>query len=384
MSTLKNSFSTGRALLIGIGQGYPGRLQLPAVVRADAEGLARVLTRPDLCGYPEENVQLLLDEHATRDAIFDGLRKLSESATSNDTVIVFFSGHGGLLSDGEGSKTFLCPVDYDGEDPEGTGIEAGQLSALISAIPAARVVVILDACHSDGAVHLKAYGDGMKLPFGFRAPALEKLAAGAGRVVISSCKEDETSITYSAKGHSLFTFFLLEGLSGSAPGDERKDGLVRVFDLFEYVSSQVPANPVRGHVQHPVIKMHAETNFPLALRKGGWFKAADTNGTNPQSASHLTQSRASVDHSKLERLLVDLFPSGPQHDEVWSRAGGDVAALGRATNGRAGWHAALRMLSRGGGGVDISYESLIQVALDEYPHNTELLDIAESSRPHQR
>lgn len=376
MDTMKSSFSGGRALLIGIGQAYPGRLQLPAVVRADAEGLASVLTNKDFCGYPTENVQLLLDEAATRDGIIQGLHTLAKSTAPNDTVVVFFSGHGGHWSDEGRAKTYLCPVDFDGNDIEGTGIEAGELSSLVNAIPGARVVIILDACHADGVVHLKTDAEHLKIPFGFRAPALDKLAAGAGRVVISSCKENETSITYSAKGHSLFTYYLLEGLRGSAPGDARKDGLIRVFDLFEYVSSQVPTNPVRGHVQHPVIKMHAMDNFPLALRKGGWFKSTDIGIVNREPASHPAQTSPRLDARQLEQIFVELYPSGPQHGEVWSRAGGDVAALSKASSGRAEWHAALKMLSLGGGGRNIGFHSLVEAALQDYSNNAELRELA--------
>jgi hypothetical protein len=384
MSIVKNSFNGGRALLIGIGQAYPGRLQLPALVRADAEGLASILTNQDLCGYPAENVQLLLDEAATRDRILDGLHTLARSAAPSDTVVIFFSGHGGHWSDGGEAKTYLCPVDYDGNDSEGTGIEADELSSLINAIPAGRVVIILDACHSDGAVHLKTNVEQLKVPFGFRAPALDKLAAGAGRVVISSCRENETSITYSAKGHSLFTYFLLEGLRGNAPGNARNDGLVRVFDVFEYVSLQVPNNPVRGHIQHPVIKMHAEDNFPLALRKGGWFKNADIGTTNTELLNHSVQFQPRLDIRQLERIFVELYPSGPAHDEVWSRAGGEAAALSKPGNGRAEWHAALKLLSLGGGGRNIGFRSLLETALQDFSNNSELCDLLDVTHADKR
>ena len=39
MTKLRKEFPGGRALLIGIGKGYPGRLELPDVVRHDAEAL---------------------------------------------------------------------------------------------------------------------------------------------------------------------------------------------------------------------------------------------------------------------------------------------------------------------------------------------------------
>jgi hypothetical protein len=220
---------------------------------------------------------------------------------------------------------------------------------------------VLDACHSEGAFFLKDSEEEKGLNFGFRSPALEKLAAGTGRVVVSSCKDYETSRTYVEKGHSLFTYFLLEGLRGAAM--DRGDGVIRVLDLFHYVSDEVPRNVRNGHQQHPVLKAHAESNFPLALRKGGWLKNANGASTSPPMY---------IDIKQLEKVLSQLYPSGPGHDEVWSRAGGDQSTLRLSGNGRASWHAAIRMVSQGGGGQEISLESLIETALSDYPNSIEL------------
>jgi hypothetical protein len=358
---LKQSFSAGKALLIGIGQGYPGTLKLPSVVRHDAEVVARVLTDSTLCGYPPENLQVLLDEQATRSNIVEGLKKLAIMAKPDDTVFFFFSGHGAQRTIGDDAGTYICPVDFDSDDPCGTGIKADELSTLISGIQAARVVVILDACHAEGALFLKDADQEKSFRFGFNNAGLEKLATGAGRIVVSSCKDYETSRTYVEKDHSLFTYFLLEGLRGAAM--DRGDGVIRVLDLFHYVADEVPRHKRNGHQQHPVLKAHAESNFPLALRKGGWFKGPETRAQSSKVVSDVRQ---------LEHMLCQLYPSGPEHNEVWSRAGGDQSTLTFSGSGRASWHAALRMLSQGGGGQDISLNSLLETALSDFPNNPDL------------
>ena len=361
---MKQTFSAGRALLIGIGTGYPAGMKLPNVVRADAEALARVLIEPALCAYPIENVKLLLDEQATRDNIVQGLLQLASTAQLNDTVFLFFSGHGAQKYFGDDAGTYICPVDFDWSNLCNTGINTEELSSLISNIPAARVIVVLDACHAEGAVFLKQLEMEKSLTFGINGPALEKLATGAGRVVVASCKDEETSITYNVKGHSLFTYFLLEGLRGAAL--DRKDGVIRVLDLFHYVSDEVPPNAKKiksGHEQHPILKAHAESNFPVALRKGGLLKSASETAVSPVAQFNI---RA------FENVLCQLYPSGPGHHEIWSRAGGDTSSLAFSGNGRAGWHAAIRQLSQGGGGPDISLKSLADAALLDFPYNPEL------------
>jgi metacaspase-1 len=383
----KPVFAKGRALLIGIGEAYPDPLTLSSVVRADAEGLAAVLKDPALCGYPESQIILLLDEQATRANIIRGLKDLAAAAQPDETVFFFFSGHGTHRESGPEEGNYLVPVDWKGSDPLGSGIRSDELSTLLGEIRSDRVVVVLDACHSDGAVQLKAIEDVLKgFTFGLGVKGLDRLASGIGRTVISSCREDEQSMTFIATGHSLFTNFLLEGLRGKA--QDRGDGLIRVMDLFHYLSQVVPeAAATRQHQQHPVLKAHAESNFPVALRKGGIFKAEngllDSEVLITRTAELEVAPQAGVrghypglDLRKLELLLSQLYPSGPSHDALWSRAGGDLARLQHSNTGRAAWHNAIRLLSQGGGGPGITLASLLKEALSDFSDNPELRSFA--------
>lgn len=376
MTERRKEFPGGRALLIGIGKGYAGHLELPEVVRHDAEALGGVLCDPELCGYPSSQVRLLLDADATRANIRSALQELVDTAKPSDTVIIFFSGHGGQWTLGADAFGYICPADYVFMDPENTGIKTDDLSNLVNAIPAARVVLILDACHAEAAAVVKSdEAEKGLLPRGLLTPALEKLSSGSGRVVLASCSENERSYTYSSKGHSLFTYFLLEGLKGAAPAIE--DGVVGVLDLFIYLSREVPARPQGGEVQTPVILMRSKTNFPLALRRGGWLKSVEdpVPASSPALAPAAATRASSVDSRRLERVLATLYPTGPLHDEIWSRAGGDVSTLRLSGSGKASWHAAVKAIDNGGGGSGISYASLIAAALDEYPAHSDLLEL---------
>ncbi|WP_313414764.1 effector-associated domain EAD1-containing protein [Stenotrophomonas sp.] len=51
----------------------------------------------------------------------------------------------------------------------------------------------------------------------------------------------------------------------------------------------------------------------------------------------------------LEEIACEFYPTGPDHDQLWSRAGGKNSdLLGQSQNGRTRWHAALRSLRYGG------------------------------------
>jgi len=86
MTHQKKNFDGGRALVIGIGEGYCPSLQLPSLVRKDAATVAQILCDPALCGFPASQVRLLLDEQATKANIVDALRELAASAKPDDTV----------------------------------------------------------------------------------------------------------------------------------------------------------------------------------------------------------------------------------------------------------------------------------------------------------
>jgi hypothetical protein len=63
--------------------------------------------------------------------------------------------------------------------------------------------------------------------------------------------------------NSLFTQHLLAGLRGGAPGP---GGVIRIFDLFDYLQPRVTGD--HGD-QHPIFKAELEENFPVALYLGG-------------------------------------------------------------------------------------------------------------------
>jgi hypothetical protein len=91
----------------------------------------------------------------------------------------------------------------------------------------------------------------------------ERLAKGRGRAILSSSRDTEYSYVLSGASNSLFTQHLLDGLRG---GISSEDGLIRVFDLFEYVQPRVTHD---RRDQHPIFKADLEENFPVALYAGG-------------------------------------------------------------------------------------------------------------------
>lgn len=352
------SFSNGRALVVGVAN-YNEVSPLPEAVLNDARDITSALTSSQYCGFQPTNVRVLLDDQATLGAIRSALNELAAESSPEDTVLIFFSGHGGRVQDATGETSALIPVDCSFNDLQATTLPEAEFSKALAAIPAKRLLVFIDACHSGGAGSLKGFGPEQLQP-GFSEKSLERLAQGAGRVIIASSRASETSLVLGGARNSVFTQHLLEALKGEARTDG--DGLIRVFEVFNHVSEKV-----RGTVpgrQHPIFKASdLEDNFPVALDRGG--------------AKGLSQpaSGETILWRQIEEILADLYPVGPLDQEIWVRAGGDVSRLRLGGTGRSAWFSALRTLKLGGGGSQISQQTLLKTALGDFPHHRELAEL---------
>jgi hypothetical protein len=91
----------------------------------------------------------------------------------------------------------------------------------------------------------------------------DALKQGRGRVILASSRDTEVSWVLPGAANSLFTQHLLAGLRGGIPSD---DGLIRIFDLFEYLQPKVTGDQPN---QHPIFKAELEENIPIALYLGG-------------------------------------------------------------------------------------------------------------------
>jgi hypothetical protein len=142
-----------------------------------------------------------------------------------------------------------------------TAISGSEFTQALGTIPARKVVVLFDCCHAAGIAQPKAGVPLLKT--GLPESYYESLLAGRGRAILASSRSSEYSYIMPGAENSLFTQHLLAGFQGGIPS---KDGLIRIFDLFEYLQPRVVADRPN---QHPVFKAELEENFALGLYLGG-------------------------------------------------------------------------------------------------------------------
>lgn len=248
-------FTQGHALIVGVGADLPNTVD-------DAAGLADILKDPGRCAYPPEQVCLLTGEQAARNGVLSAFDDLARKAGAEATVVIYFSGHGYRLTTPVGDLYYLMPYGHDLAQLPRTAISGETFAQKLAAIPAKKLLVLLDCCHAGGVGRAKSTGlEISKAPL--PPEAQEVLGEGRGRVLIASSREDELS--YAGKPYSAFTLALIEALAGA--GASKKDGWVRAADLALYAREMVPGRTWRK--QHPVLHFEQADNFALAYYAGG-------------------------------------------------------------------------------------------------------------------
>ncbi len=275
-------FTYGHALLIGVGQYANWYLSAPGTAK-DAEQLATLLKDPQVAAYPADQVRVVSDSAATQQGILDALDAFAQelAAAPQSTALVFFAGHGIQRDDGY----YLLPYDYTSSNLAATAISAAQFHAKVDAIRrhAQKLVVLLNCCHAGGVGDdVLSDGDAGATTDAPPPAFYQPLVEGSGQVVISSSKPAQKSGAKSSVDPQLTTFGaqLVAALKGQAPGQGAGVG---VFDLFAYLSTQVPQDArsiqYQGKPldQHPLLYAHqVDQNFALALRPGRQDGADDT------------------------------------------------------------------------------------------------------------
>jgi hypothetical protein len=256
------------AVVIGVGKYEAPSIPTLQYTVPDAESIYQTLTGP--AGFKKDHVLLLTDKGERKPTLRNIKWALGtflgRSAQKDDTVVIYYAGHGAPEVDTRGVERdglakYLIPSDADPDDLYSTALPMDELQTIFGRIEAERVVVFLDACYSGAA------GGRTFLAKKTRAGAvddlfLERLTRSKGRAIITASRPSEVSIELPDLGHGIFTYYMVQGLKGAA--DLNRDGIVTLQELYEYLEQQVTqkSRAVGGN-QHPVMKGELEGVLPL-------------------------------------------------------------------------------------------------------------------------
>jgi len=204
------------AVVVGINH-YQDRSSLYAPVN-DAQELAEIL---ESCNYRVIQLTDYTQEKPTKHNILNEALAEIKAAPNKGNVVVYFSGHGEISSDG---RIYLIPQDADGAPS--SYISEEELLQYIKDIP--RLSLIIDACHSGGLGSM----------------------IGEGQLMLASSKLSEPSNENWLDDNSVFTHFLCQAIEE----DIREKGEVQLQSCF-YRAFNKTKDWAKGHflTQTPVI-----------------------------------------------------------------------------------------------------------------------------------
>ena len=257
----------GKRWLIAVGICKFADTRIPNLTYcvADAETIADYFKDDRV---DPEQIILLTNEAASRKAVTDALRLVSEKIAPEDSLFFFYSSHG--AGDDSGT-TYFITFDTVFDELATTALPMQELKKEVENINCRNIVMMIDTCHSGGVKSLGRQDE----------KALNKLVRSANKqtriAILTSSRTNESSIESKKWQHGAFTYFMLDGLAGTADNFPR-DGHVSVTELFDYVMVAVPRATDRA--QHPSAKF--SYNWPA--KKDAAVKIGNTRNKPPRSS----------------------------------------------------------------------------------------------------
>ena len=187
----------------------------------------------------------------TRANILGELSAVAQTADEDDLLLFYFSGHGMA----EGGESYLLAQDTRLAALKHTALAMKDIREIIEQSPAHAKVIVLDACHSGASI-------GKAEPTMTPEFIQRVFEEAEGMAVLASCKQGQQSWEWQAERRSVFTYYLLEALSGKADLDGK--GFVTVSDASRHVTDGVKAWAVdRGVPQTPTLQYTAAGDIIL-------------------------------------------------------------------------------------------------------------------------
>jgi hypothetical protein len=253
----------GKIWVVSIGIGKYQSPRIPALKYAINDAIAFVDYMKKYNQIQDDHIWLLTDEDATlrnlKSTLGDKIRK---KAGKNDTVFIFYAGHGAPevdpnSPDGDGLEKYILPNDTSPESLYSTALPMKEIREIFNRIIAERVVFITDACYSGATggrtFSFKRHRSNVSENF------LDRISQGKGRVILCACGANEPALEDDNLKHGVFTYYLLEGLKGAADAD--KNSYVTTDEIYNYLSTVIPH--VTEHEQHPVKKGEVEGHIVI-------------------------------------------------------------------------------------------------------------------------
>lgn len=228
------------AILIGSSEFPDARAALPALPCAatDVHELQSVLSDPQLSAF--DDVQVALD--LPHWEVMLRINKVMRKASREDQILLYYSGHGLLDSDG---KLHLATVNTQPEHLHATTIPGDNLRALIRETRCRRIIILLDCCFAAAA------GDQLQvdrlLDDSFHASG-DTIDKGYAVSVIAAAAADQAAYAPDDGSTSFMTGIMIEAIR-SGRADRNYDGVITIEEVYDDIRREMR----QRHGTEPVV-----------------------------------------------------------------------------------------------------------------------------------
>ncbi len=267
--TDRTSSATADLYILAIGiNKYKNSIYNLNFGRHDAESFSKSMVTKGRNIFQNIFKKEIYDEVAVKPVIENEIKRVMSEARPEDVFVFYYAGHGVMSTETEGSNADFFLVLHDitqlyGRDDllKEKGISSAHLKEWLKLIPAQKQLIILDACQAGGAVETFARRGAAE------QKAIAQLARSTGIIILASSGTKQYASEFQELGHGLFTYALLQAISGKADGGNPSDGKITVKEVESYINDQVPelSRHYRGSIQYP--NSYAIGNdFPLVVK----------------------------------------------------------------------------------------------------------------------
>jgi tetratricopeptide (TPR) repeat protein len=298
--------------------------------RSDGEAIYNLLS---FLGYEIHDKNKLIGHvqgENMRDAIIDFFT--DEKTGPDDTLLLYYSGHGIESFSG---NVYLAPSDMIPSKPTKRGFSFDDLRSEIQESTSKKIVLILDCCHSGSA----AISKGSKNKSSQLISTIEKdsrtIEEGEGTCILAASQEYQNAYSLDEEGHSIFTYYLLQGLKGNEDSVDN-DGCVTPQSLNRYIFKKIRSLPLdKRPRQKPSMKSEVSGDiilayYPLLSKRAKPEQITDSTATVIES--EISKGEEYFVRGDLTGALdfyIELTERYPTNPTVWFERGRALNNLGR-------------------------------------------------------
>lgn len=231
-SKASTATATLNVITVGINQYKDPMLNLNYSV-ADAKSIEGMINEKKLHFFAKLLERRLLDENATKTAIVETLKNAAANLGQNDTLALYLAGHGVAIN----GEWYFLPYETTLQDDWNVyktfGISASEIQALLANIPAQKILVMLDSCHSGASIDSFRNLQNTQRHFG------RAISKSVGLVFLAATTKDQEAAELADLGHGLFTYVVTNGMKGEADNAPTNQE-VSAHELANFSATTIP------------------------------------------------------------------------------------------------------------------------------------------------